>query len=159
MRTGAEMKPITADYALCKELYDLGVRIDSYFGWAWNYAGNSQEKVWSVKPNTALFCCTYPAPQLHELLDVMPTYIEFREREIPHGLTTDSAFFTLEMDEDATKDNTKFYRARYEYEGVRDRETIRIDEDPNPANAVIKTLIWLIKEELVEVEKINERLS
>lgn len=154
------MKPITADYELCKELYELGVRIDSYFWWIRHKPINSVPYLTLMAYETANKYFDdedrnyIPAPQLHELLDVMPNVIGGEDLE--YGIV---GHFKRLIHE-PTKNNWVFLYQNY---GNRSFIIPYVNtdnlHDPNPTNAVIKTLIWLIKEELVEVEKINERLS
>jgi hypothetical protein len=123
-------EPITCDFELSKKFYDMGIRIDSYWSWKWEHRKSkislSPTDSYGLTPRK-IVC---PAPMLHELLDVIPEHIKF----------------------DGKKNDTWKLRLSFGIYEFRYNMTHEIFNSPNPANAVAKTLIWLVENNYVEVK-------
>ena len=136
------MKPTTCDYELSKKLYDMGIRIDTTFYYVEDdnrivcnlgikhgdrtYILLSNHTIMQIEPFVT------PAPQLHELLDVMPDNLDIGHDNICNW----------KLSHLVVRDVLGEYG--FEYHTQNKILLISREDDTNPANAVAKTLIWFV---------------
>jgi hypothetical protein len=134
-------KPTTCSYKPSKKLYDMGIRIDSYFCWYKDAKGRikvfaSQQNLKIAEKMGYSLLCPVPNPQ--ELLDVIRPLQ--KKRIYIHMGTDDSNKYWAVIQVDDDDLDASFHN------------------DTKLANAIADTLIWMIENEHTTVEEVNKCL-
>ena len=139
------MKNNCVSIEVAKELYELGWRRVGIFVYdneekTENIQGNQyfkgEYKLKELRDIKRMHEDIIPAPQLHEILDLLP-YIIKKDDGAKYS------FYYLHMDEEMDK------RYRFVYENIIYGLFGRSDWNENPHDAAAKLLIWCIKNKFV----------
>lgn len=139
----------TVSIEVAKELYELGWRKETTFV----IIDGTDEVFYRETIEGVVFEIYkhYNAPQLHEILEVLPDQITIfdKKRNGFEGRSHYWLFYKMNVDEEMNHTNYGLYHI--DYSNALSRDTLEGSEflDKNPHDAAAKLLIWCIKNKFV----------